>query len=58
MVGYPSLYQINTRVWLRQLSDRLGRAADLGLGYVTSSQLTPAKVPKYNTPKAAVIPLN
>jgi len=29
MVRYPSLYQINTRVWLRELSDRLGRAATL-----------------------------
>jgi glycosidase len=26
---YPALYQINTRVWLRALSDRLGRAATL-----------------------------
>jgi glycosidase len=29
MALYPSLYQINTRVWLRELSDRLGRAATL-----------------------------
>jgi glycosidase len=29
MVHYPSLYQINTRVWLRELSDRLGRSARL-----------------------------
>jgi glycosidase len=29
MVRYPSLYQVNTRVWLRELSDRLGRAAKL-----------------------------
>ena len=29
MVRYPSLYQINTRVWLRELSDRLGRPATL-----------------------------
>jgi glycosidase len=27
--GYPSLYQINTRVWLTELSRRLGRAATL-----------------------------
>jgi glycosidase len=26
---YPSLYQINTRVWLRELSDHLGRSATL-----------------------------
>ncbi len=26
---YPSLYQINTRVWLTELSRRLGRAATL-----------------------------
>jgi len=26
---YPSLYQINTRVWLQELADRLGRAATL-----------------------------
>src|SRR5438132_5673492 len=26
---YPSLYQINTRVWLTDLSQRLGRAATL-----------------------------
>src|SRR5438552_12126038 len=26
---YPSLYQINTRVWLTELSQRLGRAATL-----------------------------
>jgi glycosidase len=29
MVRYPSLYQVNTRVWLRELSDRLGRTATL-----------------------------
>jgi glycosidase len=29
MTFYPSLYQINARVWLRELSDRLGRAATL-----------------------------
>jgi hypothetical protein len=29
MVRYPSLYQINTRVWLRELSERLGRPATL-----------------------------
>ena len=29
MVRYPSLYQINTRVWLRELSDSLGRSATL-----------------------------
>jgi glycosidase len=29
MVHYPSLYQINTRVWLRELSDRLGHTATL-----------------------------
>lgn len=29
MVAYPSLYQINTRLWLRELSDRLGRPATL-----------------------------
>lgn len=29
MALYPSLYQINTRVWLRELSDLLGRAATL-----------------------------
>ena len=29
MVLYPSLYQINTRVWLRDLADDLGRAATL-----------------------------
>ena len=29
MVRYPALYQINTRVWLRELSDHLGRAATL-----------------------------
>jgi len=28
-VGYPSLYQVNTRVWLRELSRTLGRAATL-----------------------------
>ena len=26
---YPSLYQINTRVWLTELSDALGRPATL-----------------------------
>jgi hypothetical protein len=26
---YPSLYQINTRVWLTELSRKLGRAATL-----------------------------
>src|SRR3974390_2176211 len=29
MARYPSLYQINTRVWLRELSDRLARPATL-----------------------------
>jgi glycosidase len=29
MIRYPSLYQINTRVWLRELSDRLGRLVTL-----------------------------
>ena len=29
MNGYPTLYQTNTRVWLRELSDRLGRPATL-----------------------------
>ena len=29
MVCYPSLYQINTRLWLRELSDRLGLTATL-----------------------------
>ena len=29
MKKYPTLYQINTRVWLRELSDRLGRRATL-----------------------------
>jgi glycosidase len=29
LVHYPALYQINTRVWLRELSDRLGRSAQL-----------------------------
>ncbi len=29
MVRYPSLYQINTRVWLRELSEHLGRPATL-----------------------------
>ncbi len=29
MVRYPSLYQINTQVWLRELSDRLDRLATL-----------------------------
>jgi glycosidase len=28
-VRYPSLYQINTRVWLTELSQRMGRAATL-----------------------------
>ncbi len=28
-VKYPSLYQINTRVWLTELSRKLGRAATL-----------------------------
>ena len=28
-VGYPSLYQVNTRVWLRELSGALGRPATL-----------------------------
>ncbi len=28
-VFYPSLYQINTRVWLTELSQKLGRAATL-----------------------------
>ena len=28
-VRYPSLYQINTRVWLTELSRGLGRAATL-----------------------------
>jgi glycosidase len=27
--GYPSLYQVNTRVWLRELSGNLGRPATL-----------------------------
>jgi hypothetical protein len=27
--GYPSLYQINTRVWLTELSRKLGRSATL-----------------------------
>ena len=26
---YPSLYQINTRVWLTELSEQLGRQATL-----------------------------
>ena len=26
---YPSLYQINTRVWLTQLSQKLGKLATL-----------------------------
>jgi glycosidase len=29
MMRYTSLYQINTRVWLRELADRLGRPATL-----------------------------
>ena len=29
MARYPSLYQINTRVWLRELSNSLGRPAAL-----------------------------
>lgn len=29
MTRYPTLYQINTRVWLRELSDRLGRPVTL-----------------------------
>ena len=29
MVLYPSLYQINTRVWLRELANTLGRPATL-----------------------------
>jgi hypothetical protein len=29
MVRYPSLYQINTGVWLREFSKRLGRPATL-----------------------------
>jgi hypothetical protein len=29
MIRYPSLYQINTRVWLRELSDHWGRPATL-----------------------------
>jgi glycosidase len=29
MIRYPSLYQISTRVWLRELSDRLGQPATL-----------------------------
>lgn len=28
-VGYPSLFQVNTRVWLRELSGALGRPATL-----------------------------
>ena len=28
-VRYPSLYQINTRVWLTELSQQLGRSATL-----------------------------
>jgi hypothetical protein len=28
-LSYPSLYQINTRVWLTELSGQLGRAATL-----------------------------
>ena len=27
---YPSLYQINTRVWMTELSQTLGRPATLG----------------------------
>ncbi len=27
--NYPSLYQINTRVWLTELSEQLGRRATL-----------------------------
>src|SRR4026208_1637036 len=27
--GYPSLYQVNTRVWLTELSGRLGRPSTL-----------------------------
>ena len=27
--GYPLIYQINTRVWLTELSRKLGRAATL-----------------------------
>ena len=29
MVLYPSLYQVNTRVWLRELADTLGCPATL-----------------------------
>ena len=29
MVSYPSLYQVNTRVWLRELSEHFGRATTL-----------------------------
>ena len=29
MVLYPSLYQVNTRVWLRELANALGRPATL-----------------------------
>ena len=29
MALYPSLYQINTRVWLRELANTLGRPATL-----------------------------
>jgi hypothetical protein len=29
MVRYPSLYQLNTRVWIREISDRLGRPSTL-----------------------------
>ena len=29
MSRYPFLYQINTRVWLRELADRLARPATL-----------------------------
>jgi hypothetical protein len=28
-IRYPALYQVNTRVWLTELSDNLGRAAAL-----------------------------
>lgn len=31
---YPSLYQINTRVWLTELSKSLGRPATLDNGAV------------------------
>jgi hypothetical protein len=29
MVRYPALYEINTRVWLREFADSLGRPATL-----------------------------